>query len=357
MPKWTVSWTQWESKRASSSSEDLESLTLNGRNHERCWQRCQMNMKHAWLWQKAKNFGNCWNKKGVLILPVLSKEDTLKENLILKKRREVLDERLPAEKLKIRNLELFKEGQNVEINTEGANSDWLGFLNILHIYTRSLIDIDRRMKFSNAVLPSAYNVICLCETWLNENINAKGLLLNDYDIYSKERELDGDINFHGGSLIAVKNSYNSEQIGTPFPDSCLACRIKLNTWEVVICAFYNHRIGSAYRYSVEYYPQLLKNIPKSNPAIVCGDLNFRETNWKASSSSSEEENSIPKIFEEALFRQALEFPTCSENTLDVAFYRNCFFSSSEKRSVFSHFFWLHKPRGSPYHVRMSSHPK
>ena len=66
MPNWTVSWTQWESKRGSSSSKDLESLTRNGRNHERCLWRCQMNMKHAWRWQKVMNIGKCWNKKECL---------------------------------------------------------------------------------------------------------------------------------------------------------------------------------------------------------------------------------------------------------------------------------------------------
>ena len=91
-------------------------------------------------------------------------------------------------------------------------------------------------------------------------------------------------------------------------------------------------IGSAYRYFVEDFQQLLKNIPKSKPAIICGDLNFPETNWKKSSSSSEEENSILEIFEEAMFRKAIDFPTCSQNTLDVAFYRNCFVSSEKDLS-------------------------
>ena len=117
-------------------------------------------MKHALRWQKVMNIGKCWNKK-VFILPGLSNEDALKENLILKIRRELLDQGVLAEKLKICNLELFNEGKKVEIKTEGAKSDWLGFLNILQFNTRSLINIDRRMKFSNAVLTSSYNVMSM----------------------------------------------------------------------------------------------------------------------------------------------------------------------------------------------------
>ena len=62
-------------------------------------------------------------QKGAFILPALSKEDALKENLILERRRELLDQGVPAEKLKIRNLELFKEGQKVKIKRERAKSD------------------------------------------------------------------------------------------------------------------------------------------------------------------------------------------------------------------------------------------
>ena len=57
-----------------------------------------------------------------------------------------------------------------------------------------------------------------------------------------------------------------------------------------------------------------------------------------------EENSILEIFEEALFRQTIDFPTCSQNILHVAFYRNCCFFG--KRSILSHSIRLHKPRGS-----------
>ena len=73
------------------------------------------------------------------------------------------------------------------------------------------------------------------ETRLNEKINSKQLFLNDYDIYRKDRELHGDKNFQGGSMIAVKKNLTA----TLSPDSCVACRPKLGTSELVICAFCN----------------------------------------------------------------------------------------------------------------------
>ena len=61
-------------------------------------------------------------QKAMFILPALSKEDALKEIIILR-RRELLDQEVSAEELKIRNLELFIKGQKVEIKQEGAKSD------------------------------------------------------------------------------------------------------------------------------------------------------------------------------------------------------------------------------------------
>ena len=45
-----------------------------------------------------------------------SKEDYIKENLCLKRRREMLEEGVPREKMKIRNLELIHDGAKVQLN-------------------------------------------------------------------------------------------------------------------------------------------------------------------------------------------------------------------------------------------------
>ena len=47
----------------------------------------------------------------IYLLPALSKEDARKENICLKRRRELLNEGNPKEKIKIRNFELFNNGK------------------------------------------------------------------------------------------------------------------------------------------------------------------------------------------------------------------------------------------------------
>ena len=101
------------------------------------------------------------------------------------------------------------------------------------------MNVERRIMFAKAVINSDYNVICLCETWLNDNIPSSELFLNDYCIYRQDRQMDQDKNTHGGALIAVKNSFISERVISEQPYSSLVCKIQLAGNEIFICAFYN----------------------------------------------------------------------------------------------------------------------
>ena len=52
----------------------------------------------------------------IFLSRALYKEDSIKENLCLKRRREKLEKGVPREKKKIRNLELFHDGAKVQLN-------------------------------------------------------------------------------------------------------------------------------------------------------------------------------------------------------------------------------------------------
>ena len=55
-------------------------------------------------------------EESIDFLPALSKAEVIKENQVLKKRRELLHEGIPREKLKIRNFELFNDGKKVAMD-------------------------------------------------------------------------------------------------------------------------------------------------------------------------------------------------------------------------------------------------
>ena len=55
-------------------------------------------------------------EESIYFLPALSKADVIKENQVLKKRRELLDEGVPRVKLKTRSFELFNDGKKVAMD-------------------------------------------------------------------------------------------------------------------------------------------------------------------------------------------------------------------------------------------------
>ena len=73
---------------------------------------------------------------------------------------------------------------------------------------RSLINLERRMKFANAIATSNYDIKCLCETCLNENTTSSELMLKEHNIYRSERQTAKDQNLHGGVLMAVKQTFS-----------------------------------------------------------------------------------------------------------------------------------------------------
>ena len=59
----------------------------------------------------------------IFLMPMLSREDVLKNNLCLKKRRELINNSIPPDNLKIRNFELFNDRKTVVLIGENEKTD------------------------------------------------------------------------------------------------------------------------------------------------------------------------------------------------------------------------------------------
>ena len=164
------------------------------------------------------------------------------------------------------------------------------------------MDCQRRFKVTNTNFGS-YNVICICETWLNPGIPDSELLLNNHTIYRSDRE-HRNINLHGRSLIAVEKQWGSENIKMDV-ECCTIGKIRLISEEIYICPFYYPPQNSQLRYDVDCYHRILEAIPKTRKAVLCGDLNFPSTNWGAYWSTDKEEQDVLNILEERLLRKTL----------------------------------------------------
>ena len=127
-------------------------------------------------------------EESIYFLPALSKADVIKEKQVLKNRRELLDEGVPREKLKICNFELFNDGKKVamdatELPPKEQSSFWLDKVSVLLLNARCLLNYERRLKLRNAILVQKYNIICITESWLTSEINSAELLMSDFTIY------------------------------------------------------------------------------------------------------------------------------------------------------------------------------
>ena len=82
------------------------------------------NTEHEARLVLAKSFEKRTELKdeNIFLMPMLSREDALKENLCLKKRRELINNGISPDKLKIRNFELFNDGKKVLLIDENEKN-------------------------------------------------------------------------------------------------------------------------------------------------------------------------------------------------------------------------------------------
>ena len=138
-------------------------------------------------------------------------------------------------------------------------------------------------------------------------------------MYRSEREpTEADASRHGGALIAVKK-IKSEQLNLKLPNCCVAVPLQLLK-PIVPCVFYNPPRGSTYRYTFEDFNILVNSLLKKNtPIVVCGDINFPNTNWDTNQSIDTEENNMLNELDRLNAEQVIKFSTYGRKALDVVF--------------------------------------
>ena len=148
--------------------------------------------------------------------------------------------------------------------------------------------------------------------------------MSDFTICRADRpSTSGKPSPHGGVLIAIRNTYYSEITFANLPECCLQCTIRISGEDIVIRVFYSPPHGSPYRYSIDDFVNLIRETPKGKPVIICGDINFPDTNWETRTSTDSFEQAVIDLLDDLMYDQSINFPTCGSRTLDVAFFSNC----------------------------------
>ena len=275
----------------------------------------------------------------------LSKELTIEElkteNKSMRTRKVSIDQWVPREKLRIRNLKLEMQNDqgiweevydNVADSAE-APSAWLPNRNHetqVHLLWNviSMLDLNRRTALSNALALQQFHIISLCETWLVDTIPNSGLFIGNRSIFRRDRQPKRTgKSSHGGVLITADSSIPCKEITefNVFEDVvgivCHFCSVHL----LVLSVYCPHE-NSPHRWASSKFTHLLQEIDTVQQKnyiteiIVTGDISFPLTDWNSFSSTSDYEDSIAGMFVNSGFEQTLRKTT--SGSLDICLLNN-----------------------------------
>ena len=161
-------------------------------------------------------------------------------------------------------------------------------LKIFHLNIRSLAHNGDNLLCYLSLLKQSFDVICLTETWLNENRFIENTFL-EYNQFHSRRSANQAPG--GGCAIFVKKSFISSEL------SHLSCN--LNHIECVFIEIIHQNgkifIGCCYRkpdhmnspFFIDDLTQKINQIPNTNPIVLGGDFNYNlervDTDMNASS--------------------------------------------------------------------------
>ena len=165
------------------------------------------------------------------------------------------------------------------------------------------------------------DIVIGTETWLSDDIKNSELLLDEYDIFRRDRPTRG-----GGVLIAARKSLGCEQISQSKDSETIFCKIKLKNRKPLI-------IGSIYRpphfdflASKKIIDEIYSISLKFKGAVfwLGGDFNIPDINWKSqdvldNQYDREINNQFIEMSQDLGLSQIVDSPTRGTSFLDLFF--------------------------------------
>ena len=266
-----------------------------------------------------KNFKH-QNANKVYMSKSLTKSEQLKQKACLQKRWKLITEDgINRKDISVRNFEVYVNGKRVENLLQNITKEFY----ILCFNIRSLYKVNRRQTFSNYLLKKNYDIICIAETWLTEEIAENELFLPQYQCFVSNRKSTPKTTSHGGTMICIKRTINSEQLYFDYEvnGSVIACNATLGKKNTLILCCYFPPENSKYAYNEDHLQSFFRNIgilqKKFNEVMIYGDFNFPTINWKSLSSSIHLENKFLEHLESHALQQKVNFHTASSGILDL----------------------------------------
>ena len=288
---------------------------------------------------------------GILIKPHLTQQERTNESILLRERRNLINSGIKRNNIKLRRNAIYvnnkrhgsvtasgykpcshpdtepintqsdpAEPTNTQLNpnpptsqnetdTAVANrsNQWLS--NSIALWNaRSLVN---KLDFCQSLIYSkSYDIICITETWLHDQILNNEILPTNYMIYRRDRESCG-----GGVLIAVINAIPSKLISIQLLTETISIELDLSPKLLVTCLYIPPNCSDSYQQEVL---NCLSSLNTDSNTILLGDFNTPDINWSTLNATSPFSHSICNLTHSANYIQLISNPTHKHgNILDL----------------------------------------
>lgn len=132
------------------------------------------------------------------------------------------------------------------------------------------------------------DIICLTETWLNNNYNDSEFLQNNWIVHRKDRSVSGVT--RGGGCMVIHNEFMKSmrvcelESGIDFVDD-IWIRFEIPSGYLYLCTVYITSMNNNNNITKSYLDKLNENLMKldsSDRVLIIGDFNIRGIDWVTS---------------------------------------------------------------------------
>ena len=215
---------------------------------------------------------NALNKRLILISAVemksyatkkiyLSKELTPNELTLertsLSLRRRFFEKKVGAKDLRLRNLALQRNTDDYWFEaTEHMLESMTDRLQpktllVLTYNARSLLNLERSQRFANSICYLNFDILCISETWLTNDVPANSLFLSSFSTLrsNKPKKIDFSPS-HGGVPIAFKQSLKISKLAINMVDPCDVVFASIDRSSCIIACIYTPPKNCLYYWTI-----------------------------------------------------------------------------------------------------------
>lgn len=159
-------------------------------------------------------------------------------------------------------------------------------MDLMSIYFQNVRGLkSKTIDILNSVLVNNYDIICLCETWLDDSVASSELFDERYTIYRRDRSYDFMYKYNkshgGGVLIAVKKcflSFEKVHWKSPVEDIWVCVRFKNVTFNICTVYLPSYLANDVFIEFLDNCERILQSSSASENLII-GDFNIPGIDW------------------------------------------------------------------------------